>query len=103
MCVRYHTRARPAGCARCEIASRGDAPRTMVRHEAIAIALLAWLPSLAAAQTDPLADKVARMASVGSSVSPSFAPDGASLAFVSTLTGVPQVLWSRPTARTAAT
>jgi hypothetical protein len=43
----------------------------------IAIALLAWLPSLAAAQTDPLADKVARMASVGSSVSPSFAPDGA--------------------------
>jgi dipeptidyl aminopeptidase/acylaminoacyl peptidase len=57
----------------------------------IAIALLASLPSLAAAQTDPLADKVARMASVGFSAAPSFAPDGASLAFVSNLTGVPQV------------
>ena len=59
-----------------------------MRRIAIALALL---PSLAAADTDPLAEKVSRMASVGLSTAPAFSPDGASIAFVSNLTGVPQL------------
>ena len=45
----------------------------------------------APAEPDPIADKVARMAAVGFSNQPSFSPDGASLAFLSNLTGVPQI------------
>lgn len=45
----------------------------------------------AAPEPDPLADKVARMSSVGFCTAPSFSPDGSSIAFLSSLTGVPQV------------
>src|SRR2546430_457467 len=44
---------------------------------------------------DPVAALVERMARVGACRSPSFAPDGARLAFVSDLSGVPQV-WIVP-------
>ena len=44
---------------------------------------------------DDVATAVARMARVGASRSPSFSPDGKTLAFVSNLTGVPQV-WTIP-------
>lgn len=48
------------------------------------------------AALDPeLTQRVAAMARVGSSGSPSFAPDGARLAFVSNLSGLPQV-WTLP-------
>ena len=56
-----------------------------------------WLTALASnawaapAEPDPIADKVARMAAVGSCLAPSFSPDGASIAFLSNLTGVPQI------------
>jgi dipeptidyl aminopeptidase/acylaminoacyl peptidase len=50
-----------------------------------------WLASVAAADPDPIADKVTRMAAVGFSAAPSFAPDGASLAFLSNMNGVPQI------------
>ncbi|HEX3481455.1 MAG TPA: S9 family peptidase [Kofleriaceae bacterium] len=46
---------------------------------------------LAAPEPDVIADKVARMSSVGFCAAPSFSPDGASIAFVSNLTGLPQV------------
>lgn len=42
-----------------------------------------------------LGDKVTRMAKIGRSFSPSFSPDGKRLAFVSDLTGVPQI-WVVP-------
>ena len=44
---------------------------------------------------EDLATMVTRMARIGSSWSPSFSPDGSRLAFVSDLTGVPQV-WTIP-------
>ena len=59
------------------------------------------LPILAAAllslpaPADDLEARVSAMARVGSASSPSFSPDGARLAFVSNLTGVPQV-WTIP-------
>jgi dipeptidyl aminopeptidase/acylaminoacyl peptidase len=46
---------------------------------------------LAAPEPDVIADKVARMSSVGFCAAPSFSPDGASIAFLSNLTGLPQV------------
>src|ERR1043165_6893707 len=49
------------------------------------------VPSVAAAEPDVIADKVARMAAVGFSAAPSFSPDGKSIAFVSTMTVGPQV------------
>jgi len=45
----------------------------------------------ATAATDDLAATVARMAKIGSAFSPSFSSDGKTLAFVTDLTGVPQV------------
>lgn len=55
------------------------------------VLLLLLVTRVVAAEPDPLADKVARMASVGFSTAPSFAPDGASIAFLSNMNGVPQV------------
>jgi dipeptidyl aminopeptidase/acylaminoacyl peptidase len=55
------------------------------------VVLWLWRASVAVAEPDPIADKVARMAAVGLSAAPSFAPDGASIAFLSNLTGVPQI------------
>ncbi len=62
--------------------------------------LLASLPALLLAvgrapAADDLATTVSRMARVGSSRSPAFSPDGRTLAFVSNLSGVPQV-WTMP-------
>jgi dipeptidyl aminopeptidase/acylaminoacyl peptidase len=45
----------------------------------------------AAPELDPIADQVARMSSVGFCAAPSFSPDGSSIAFLSSMTGVPQV------------
>jgi dipeptidyl aminopeptidase/acylaminoacyl peptidase len=45
----------------------------------------------AAAETDTLRESVARMARIGSCISPALAPDGSQLVFVSDLSGVPQV------------
>lgn len=53
--------------------------------------VVASMAAPAAAETDPLAEQVARLASVGYSTEPSFSPDGTQLAFLSNLTGVPQV------------
>lgn len=56
-----------------------------------------------AAVMSPLADdnelevSVARMAKVGSAGSPSFSPDGSRIAFVTNISGLPQV-WTMPTA-----
>jgi dipeptidyl aminopeptidase/acylaminoacyl peptidase len=56
-----------------------------------ALVALLLLASTAAAEPDPIADRVARMAAVGACTSPSFSPDGGSIAFLSTMTGVPQI------------
>src|SRR5262245_33002704 len=45
----------------------------------------------AASEPDELERAVAMMARIGSATSPSFSPDGKTLAFVSNLGGVPQV------------
>jgi Tol biopolymer transport system component len=57
----------------------------------VTVLLVASMISLAAAEPDPIADQVARMAAVGFCSTPSFSPDGSSLAFLSNLTGVPQI------------
>src|SRR5262245_47100709 len=57
----------------------------------VGLLLVTSMTSLAAAEPDPIADKVARMSSVGFCGAPSFSPDGAAIAFLSNLTGVPQV------------
>jgi dipeptidyl aminopeptidase/acylaminoacyl peptidase len=76
------------------------------RRAAFAAALAALLVSAflhapsqraLAAADDELARSVALMARVGSAGTPSFSPDGRSLAFVTNLTGLPQV-WTMPAA-----
>jgi dipeptidyl aminopeptidase/acylaminoacyl peptidase len=64
--------------------------------------LLGLAASLAAAQAEPsspvraaLRDDVQRMAKVASCFAPSFSPDGSQIAFISNLSGVPQV-WVVP-------
>ena len=62
------------------------------RHRSVALALLfAASSSAAASGADDLEARVAAMARVGGAWSPSFSPDGARVAFVSNLTGQPQV------------
>jgi dipeptidyl aminopeptidase/acylaminoacyl peptidase len=53
------------------------------------VVLMLWLAAVAGA--DDLESEVARMARIGACWSPSFSPDGSRLAFVSDLSGVPQV------------
>jgi dipeptidyl aminopeptidase/acylaminoacyl peptidase len=62
------------------------------------VAVLAFaFAGRALAETDELEASVARMARIGSATSPSFSPDGMKLAFVSNISGVPQV-WVVPSA-----
>ena len=56
--------------------------------------LALFCASVATAQTS-MRESVARLARIGSSYSPSFSPDGETLAFVADLSGVPQV-WMVP-------
>lgn len=60
-----------------------------MKRTLVVLSLLA--AQVAAADPDPIADKVTRMAAVGSSSAPSFSPDGAQLAFLSNMNGVPQI------------
>ncbi|MBN2431542.1 MAG: S9 family peptidase [Acidobacteria bacterium] len=60
----------------------------------LALAVAAF-PANPATADEALAEAVARMAKIGSCGSPSFAPDGKTLAIVADLTGVPQV-WTVP-------
>ena len=64
-----------------------------VKAGLIYMCLLVFVAPTAGEDLDTM---VTRMARIGSSWSPSFSPDGSRLAFVSDLTGVPQV-WTIPT------
>jgi dipeptidyl aminopeptidase/acylaminoacyl peptidase len=61
----------------------------MRRWVVVAAVLIA--PTIAVADDDPIKDKVARLASIGFSGGPSFSPDGKSIAFLSNLSGIPQI------------
>src|SRR5262249_37655689 len=67
------------------------ARRIVARMKRTLVALSLLVATVAVAEPDPIADRVARMAAVGFSTAPSFAPDGASIAFLSNMTGVPQI------------
>lgn len=75
--------------------------RTRRPVQGLILAALAVFPlyplQAAPAGTDDLKTVVAAMAKIGRSFSPSFAPDGQTLAFVSSLSGSPQ-LWTIPVA-----
>jgi dipeptidyl aminopeptidase/acylaminoacyl peptidase len=62
---------------------------------AAVVALSVAVPAFA--ESDELEAAVARMARIGSASSPSFSPDGTKLAFVSNISGLPQV-WIVPSA-----
>jgi Tol biopolymer transport system component len=69
------------------------------RIPVVAFALLTLLFSLGSAQSsdgDDLERSVGLMAKIGSCGSPSFSPDGTRIAFISNLTGIPQI-WIVPT------
>lgn len=68
-------------------------PRRIV--VAISAMFLAFVVSMSSAEDD-LRTTVGRMAKIGSCYSPSFSPDGETVAFISDLNGVPQV-WTVPT------
>ncbi len=57
----------------------------------LALSTQASIPIAAAESSEDLAGVVARMARIGRCFSPSFSPDGKRIAFVSDMTGVPQV------------
>ncbi|HSE33193.1 MAG TPA: prolyl oligopeptidase family serine peptidase, partial [Pyrinomonadaceae bacterium] len=61
--------------------------------------LLVWVTSarIPLVEDDEVELAVARMAKVGSASSPSFSPDGSRIAFVTNISGLPQV-WTMPTA-----
>ncbi|MEM6936281.1 MAG: S9 family peptidase [Pseudomonadota bacterium] len=67
----------------------------MLNRLLVLVLLLSFGP-IAVASDVALSAAVMRMAKVGSSSSPSFSPDGKTLAFVSTLSGLPQI-WTIPT------
>lgn len=57
--------------------------------------LLTPISAMAQEQSKELAAKVEAMAKVGACYSPSFSPDGSEIAFISTISGIPQ-LWKMP-------
>src|SRR5262249_30754639 len=61
------------------------------RVKRMASLLVLFSATAAAADDDPIKDKVTRMAGIGFSSAPSFSPDGTSIAFLSNITGVPQI------------
>jgi dipeptidyl aminopeptidase/acylaminoacyl peptidase len=83
---------------RTAVECRGDAVLSLLREisRSLLLSSICCLLSFPLAASD-LEVAVARMARVGASRSPSFSPDGKTLAFVSNLTGVPQV-WTIPAA-----
>ena len=80
-------------------AARAAVLASAVLASAVAFALAVALPHTraAAADEDELARAVALMAKVGSANTPSFSPDGRSIAFVTNISGLPQV-WTMPAA-----
>ncbi len=70
---------------------------TRLRHlwRALPLLLLLLAPVRAAPVDDDLESTVALMAKIGFSASPSFSPDGGQIAFVSNISGIPQV-WTVP-------
>jgi len=84
----------------------GDNPQFNRLHTLRVVFLATIITSLLVASASarrPLGDdnelelSVARMAKVGSASSPSFSPDGSRIAFVTNISGLPQV-WTMPTA-----
>ena len=63
---------------------------------AILPACLCFVYTTAHAQTDDLVASVTRMAKIGSCSSPSFSQDGKTIAFISNMSGLPQI-WTIPT------
>lgn len=82
-------------------APRSAAARAAVFASALALAALASALSVAPARgagaADELERAVALMAKVGSANAPSFSPDGSRVAFVTNISGLPQV-WTMPAA-----
>ena len=63
----------------------------MTRHRAVQFLVLFLLLASSLHAADDLETKVARMARIGAMTSPSFSPDGTRVAFLSSLSGSPQV------------
>lgn len=84
--------------------TRRPVSSALTRRDALALALSAALmsallmaPARAASAEDDLERAVAMMAKIGFASSPSFSPDGSRIAFVTNLSGLPQV-WVMPAA-----
>lgn len=84
----------------CEAESTKSTPRRPASRLAAALCLLLLTATALSAEGLPAADQdlettVRRMGKIGSCYSPSFSPDGKTLAFVSDINGLPQV-WTVP-------
>src|SRR5215204_7520505 len=90
-----HTPARRARARR-----HADAAHTAVFAAALTVALATALllaPAGGARADDDVERAVALMAKVGAANTPSFSPDGSRIAFVTNISGLPQV-WTMPAA-----
>jgi dipeptidyl aminopeptidase/acylaminoacyl peptidase len=82
-------------CFNTVLPAESTMPSSLPRLAARALLCAALTGHAAAGQAQPLAERVEAMARIGSASAPQFSPDGSRIAFITSLSGTPQ-LWLIP-------